>query len=130
MPELSRPLPAEDRLVLLPKNPKTFFIFWQFSAGRAEAFRSGAFSAEIELRLVCSDDSASAPAVSKVPWQAGRCYAAVPAQGKTYQVSLYAFRNGAWEKLMESNQAAAPAAAGMAEERAYASLEFHKKVLS
>jgi len=129
MPELSRPLPAEDRLVLLPKNPGAFFIFWQLSAGRAEAFRSAAFSPEIELRLTCVDDNA-VTSVFKAAWQAGRCYAAVPAQGRTYQVSLYAFRNGAWEKLLESNQAAAPAAAGMAEDRAYASLEFHKKVLS
>ena len=129
MPELSRPLPAEDRLVLLPKNPGVFFIFWQFSAGRLEAFRAGAFSPEIELRLSCVDDSAVVSSV-KAAWQAGRCYAAVPAQGRTYQVSLYAFRNGAWERLLESNPAAAPAAAGMAEDRAYASLEFHKKVLS
>jgi hypothetical protein len=129
MPELSRPLPDEDRLVLLPKNPGAFFVFWQLSAGRAEAFRSGAFSQEIELRLVCVDDNAAASSL-KAPWQAGRCYAAVPAQGRTYQASLYAFRNGAWEKLLGSNQAAAPAAAGMAEDRAYASLEFHKKVLS
>ncbi len=129
MPELSRPLPAEDRLVLLPKNPGAFFIFWQLSAGRAEAFLSGSFSPEVELRLACVDDNAAA-SVTKVNWLAGRCYAAVPAQGKNYQVCLYAFRNGAWEKLLESNQAAAPAAAGMAEERAYASLEFHKKVLS
>ena len=57
-------------------------------------------------------------------------YLPVPAQGKTYQASLYALRAGAWERLLESNQAAAPAAAGMAEDRAYASLEFHKKVLS
>lgn len=129
MPELSRPLPAEDRLVLLPKNPGVFFVFWQFSASRLEAFRSGAFPAEIELRLSCVDDSAIGASL-KAPWQAGRCYAAVPAQGRTYQVSLYAFRNGAWERLLESNPAAAPAAAGMAEDRAYASLEFHKKVLS
>jgi hypothetical protein len=129
MPELSRPLPAEDRLVLLPKNPGVFFIFWQFSAGRAEAFRSAAFAAEVELRLACADDS-SAGSVLKVSWQAGRCYAPVTAQGKTYEAALYAFRNGAWERLLESNQAAAPAAAGMAEDRAYASLEFHKKVLS
>ena len=129
MPELSRPLPAEDRLVLLPKNPGMFFIFWRFSAGRAEAFRAGAFSAEIELRLTCADDNAIS-SVIKADWQAGRCYAAVPAQGRTYQVSLYAFRNGVWERLLESNNAAAPAAAGMAEDRAYASLEFHKKVLS
>ena len=129
MPELSRPLPAEDRLVLLPKNPGAFFIFWQFSAGRCEAFRSGGFQAEVELRLACVDDNAIT-STAKAAWQPGRCYAAVPAQGRNYQVFLYAFRNGAWEKLMESNQAAAPSAAGAAEDRAYASLEFHKKVLS
>jgi hypothetical protein len=129
MPELSRPLPAEDRLVLLPKNPGSFFVFWQFSAGRAETFASGAFAPEIELRLACADDGAQAAPV-KAGWQTGRAYLPVPAQGKTYQASLYAQRGGAWEKLLESNVAAAPAAAGMAEERAYASLEFHKKVLS
>ncbi|OGR66243.1 MAG: hypothetical protein A2X31_05840 [Elusimicrobia bacterium GWB2_63_22] len=129
MPELSRPLPAEDRLVLLPKNPGSFFVFWLFSAGRAEAFASGAFAGELELRLACVDDGAQA-SVLKAGWQAGRAYLPVPAQGKTYQASLYALRGDAWEKLLESNQAAAPAAAGMAEERAYASMEFHKKVLS
>lgn len=129
MPELSRPLPAEDRLVLLPKNPGSFFVFWLFSAGRAEAFASGAFAAELELRLTCVDDGAQA-AVLQAAWQAGRAYLPVPAQGKTYQASLYARRGDAWERLLESNQAAAPAAAGMAEDRAYASMEFHKKVLS
>jgi len=129
MPELSRPLPPEDRLVLLPKNPGSFFVFWQFSAGRAEAFRSGAFEPEVELRLACLDDGAGSQPL-KAGWQAGRAYLSVPAQGKNYQASLYALRAGAWERLLESNPAAAPAAAGMAEDRAYASLEFHKKVLS
>ncbi|OGR67548.1 MAG: hypothetical protein A2081_06500 [Elusimicrobia bacterium GWC2_61_19] len=129
MAELSRPLPAEDRLVLLPKNPGTFFLFWRFSSGRAEAFRSGAFAPETEIRLVCVDDGAHAASL-KADWQAGRLYAPVPAQGRTYQAALYGLRAGVWEKLLESNQAAAPVAAGMAEERAYASLEFHKKVLS
>lgn len=129
MAELSRSLPPEDRLVLLPKNPGSFFVFWQFAAGRAEAFRSGAFSPEVELRLSCVEDGAQA-APLKAGWQAGRAYLQVPSQGKTYQAALYALRGGAWERLLESNQAAAPAAAGMAEERAYASMEFHKKVLS
>lgn len=129
MPELSRPLPPEDRLVLLPKNPGAFFVCWQFSAGRAEAFGSGAFAPEAELRLVCADDAAQAVSL-KADWRAGRAYLTVPAQGRVYQASLFALRNGAWEKLLESNQAAAPGAAGSAEDRAYASLEFHKKVLS
>ncbi len=129
MPELSKPLPAEDRLVLLPKNPGVLFLFWQFSHSRAEAFRSGAFSPEVELRLVCAEDGASASA-HRAAWQTGRLYLPVPAQGRNCQVSLYAQRAGAWEKLLESNQATAPCAAGQAEDRAYASLEFHKKVLS
>ncbi|OGR72992.1 MAG: hypothetical protein A2179_06495 [Elusimicrobia bacterium GWC2_63_65] len=126
MAGLSKPLPAEDRLVLLPKNPGRFFIFWQLSAGRAEAFRSGAFAPEAELRLTYSDDKTHASS-HRVPWQQAGAYLAVPAQGRVYEASFYAQRGGAWEKLLESNQAAAPSAAGMAEERAYASLEFHKR---
>jgi hypothetical protein len=129
MPELSKPLPAEDRLVLFPKNPGTFFVFWQFASGRAAAFSSGAFSPEVELRLFYCEDNSPASA-QRVDWRAARVYVPVPAQGRSYQAALYALRNGVWEKLLESNQAAAPAAAGQAEERAYASLEFHKKVLS
>lgn len=129
MPELSRPLPAEDRLVLLPKNPGMFFVFWQFSASRAGAFGSGAFSPEVEIRLVYCDDNSQA-AAQRADWRAARLYVQAPAQGRTCQAALYALRAGAWEKLLESNPAAAPSAAGMAGERAYASLEFHKKALS
>lgn len=129
MPELSRPLLPEDRLVLLPKNPGTFFVFWQFSESRAEAFRTASFSPEIELRLCYADDKTQA-SPHRAQWQAGRAYLPVPERGGNCEAALYGLRNGAWEKLLESNQAAAPAAAGMAEDRAYASLEFHKKVLS
>ncbi len=127
MPELSRPLPAEDRLVLLPKNPGAFFVFWQFAGGRSDAFRAGAFAPEVELRLVYSEDRTQASSY-RADWQAARAYVPVPAQGRVYEAALYAQRAGAWEKLLESNQAAAPSAAGAAEERAYASLEFHKRV--
>lgn len=129
MTELSIPLPPEDRLVLLPKNPLTFFVFWQFSAGRAESFRLASFSPEIELRLCYADDKTHA-STHKAQWQAGRAYLPVPARGGNCEAALYALRNGAWERLLDSNQASAPVAAGMAEDRAYASLEFHKKVLS
>lgn len=127
MAELQRPLPPEDKLVLLPKNPGTFFVFWQFSAGRAEAFRSAAFAPEIELRLSYAEDRAHA-AVHKSDWRAGRAYLPVPERGGACEAALYALRNGAWERLLESNQAAAPAKAGAEEERAYASMEFHKRV--
>ena len=69
-----------------------------------------------------------APAFSRrAAWNLGRAYLDVPAQGKNYTAALYAFRNGEWEKFLESNSVSAPAAAGAAEERAYASLEFHKR---
>lgn len=124
---LTKPLPAEDRLVLLPKNPGTFFAFWRFSAARAEAFRSGVFQPEAELRLAYADDKAHASS-HRVSWEDFSAYVPVPSQGRVYEAALYAQRGGVWEKLLESNQAAAPSAAGLADERAYASLEFHKRV--
>ncbi|MBI4350933.1 MAG: DUF4912 domain-containing protein [Elusimicrobia bacterium] len=129
MPELSSPLPPEDRLVLLPKNPGTFFVFWRFSESRADLFRLASFSPEIELRLSCADDRTPASS-HRAQWQAGRAYLPVPERGGNCSAALYALRNGAWERLLDSNQAAAPAAAGAAGDRAYASLEFHKKALS
>jgi len=126
MPKLSHIFPAEDRLVLLPKNPGVFFVLWCFCASRAEAFRAAALGGEVELRLVYSDDKAPASS-RKTAWDSGGAYLEVPAQGKNYTAALYALRGGEWEKLMESNSSPAPSAAGMAEERAYASLEFHKR---
>lgn len=129
MPELSNPLPPEDRLVLLPKNPGTFFVFWSFSGNRADLFRLASFAPEIELRLCYAEDKAPASS-HKAQWQTGRAYLPVPERGGNCSAALYALRNGAWEKLLDSNQAAAPAAAGAAGDRAYASLGFHKEVLS
>lgn len=126
MPQLSRTLPAEDRLVLLPKNPGVFFALWRFCAARAEAFRAGALAGEVELRLFYSDDRTHASS-RKAAWDSGGARLEVPAQGKNYGVALYAQRAGEWEKLLDSNSAAAPTAAGTASERAYASLEFHKR---
>ncbi|HBA61118.1 MAG TPA: hypothetical protein DCZ92_09925 [Elusimicrobia bacterium] len=126
MPELSCVLPPEDRLVLLPKNPGVLFLFWQFSASRAEAFRASALGAEVELRLFYSEDKAQASS-RRAAWDSFKGYLEVPAQGRTYTAALYALRNGEWEKFLESNPAASPASAGAAEERAYASLEFHKR---
>jgi hypothetical protein len=127
MPELYKPLPAEDRLVLLPKNPGVFFVFWQFSESRADAFRSQAFAPEIELRLSYTEDKSHA-STHKAQWQAGRAYLAVPERGGNCEAALYGLRAGAWEKLLESNAAAAPAAAGADSERACASMEFYKRV--
>lgn len=127
MPELERTLPAEDRLVLLPKNPGTFFVFWQFSESRADSFRSQVFAPEIELRLSYSEDKSHASA-HKAQWQAGRAYLPVPERGGTCEAALYALRAGVWEKLLESNAAAAPAVAGPDSERACASMEFLKRV--
>lgn len=120
-------MPAEDRLVLLPKNPGSFFIFWQFSDGRSDSFRSAAFAPEVEIRFSYSDDKSPA-STHKAQWQAGRAYIPVPERGGTCEASLYALRDGSWERLLESNQASAPWAAGMPDERAYASMEFMKRV--
>ena len=126
MPQLSQPIPAEDRLVLLPKNPGAFFVLWRFCASRAEAFRNGVIGGEVDLRLFYSDDKTQAVS-RKAQWGDGGAYLDAPGQGRAYTAVLYALRGGDWEKLLESNPAALPSAAGLATERAYASLEFHKR---
>lgn len=117
-------LPAEDRLVLLPKNPGTFFVFWQFSEGREESFRSGGFAPELEIRLSTSADR-SFVSSHKYPWQAGKAYVPAPEPGGNCEASLYVLRGGAWELMMTSNQVAAPQAA-QPDDMAYASMEFMK----
>ncbi|HNW44535.1 MAG TPA: DUF4912 domain-containing protein [Elusimicrobiales bacterium] len=114
--------------MLLPKNPGVFFVLWRFCASRSEAFGTSALGPEVELRLFCTDDKTQSSS-RRAAWGAGGAYLDVPVQGKTYAAALYALRSGEWEKILESNSAAAPCAAGAAEERAYASLEFHKRGL-
>jgi hypothetical protein len=126
MPELSIPLPPEDKLVLLPKNPGSLFVFWSFSSSRGDQFRAASLGAEVELRLFRADDKTQVSS-SKAGWEKGGAYLAAPAHGGTYAAALYVLRGGEWERVLESNQAASPAAAGSAQDRAYASLEFHKR---
>lgn len=126
MSRLSKALPPEDRLVLLPKNPGEFFSFWNFSGARQEAFRSGALGAEVEVRLFCIEGGTAASS-KRAAWDSGGAYVAIPEHGRSYVAALYAQRGGEWEKLLESNVSAAPAAAGSEQDRAYASLEFYRR---
>lgn len=125
-PELSIALPPEDKLVLLPKNPGSLFAFWSFSAARGDLFRSSSLGGEVEVRLYRAEDKAQVFS-ARSSWEAGRAYLAVPPHGGAYQAALYVLRGGEWEKAVESNPVSAPAEAGSARDRAYASLEFHKR---
>ncbi|MDA8132514.1 MAG: DUF4912 domain-containing protein [Elusimicrobia bacterium] len=125
MEQLALTLPAEDTLVLLPKNPGTFFAFWRFSSGKEEAFLSSAFAPEVELRVFRSEDK-SVFFQHRVFWRAGRAYLPVPERGGACEAVLYALRNGEWERLLDSNQAAAPESADRCDDRARASMEFMK----
>lgn len=126
MPELTIPLPTEDKLVLLPKNPDSLFVFWSFSASRAEMFQTSSAGSEIEVRLFRADDN-SQVSVAKAQWDKFGAYLPAQRNGGLYSAALYVLRGGEWERVLESNQTAAPAAAGASEDRAYASLEFHKR---
>lgn len=127
MPELSINLPAEDRLVLLPRNPGSCFVLWNFASGRADMFRSAVLGPEVELRLLRAEDRAQVFS-ARAPWGKGGAYLNTPPHGGNYYVALCALRGGEWEKILESNHAVSPAAAGSSQDRAYASLEFHKRV--
>lgn len=110
---------------MLPKNSGVFFVFWQFSGGREESFRSAVFAPELEIRLSTSADR-SFVSSHKHGWQEGKAYLPVPGPGGACEAALYALRNGAWELLMTSNQVSAPRPA-QPDDMAYASMEFMKR---
>jgi hypothetical protein len=56
---------STDRVVLLPKNPGMFFVFWQFSDARTKLFMSGSYKNEIVLKLFNAQDRTCLPAVAQ-----------------------------------------------------------------
>ena len=123
MQHLALTLPAEDTLVLLPKNPGAFFAFWRFSPGKEQAFLASSFAPEVELRVFRSEDK-SVFFQHRAAWSDGRAYLPVPDLGGTCEAALFALRNGEWERLLESNQVPAPEPADRCDDRARASMEF------
>ncbi|OGR41043.1 MAG: hypothetical protein A2X28_06870 [Elusimicrobia bacterium GWA2_56_46] len=119
---------STDKVYLLPRNPSAFFICWTWGRSRAEAFEAREYESEILVRLsVCEDKAVSGEA--SVRWDSGKLYMKPPAEGRTCSVSVYGRRkDGAQEKLLESNSVAAPVPAPAPETSSgYSSAEFFRK---
>ena len=119
-------IPHENRLAILPVSPGVFFALWDFSASRNGSFIGGELGGEVEVRLF--SEQPDIPAVSsRFKWDSYGGYLNCEPKAGTFYAYVYAERGGEWEKLAESNRTQAPAPSVSVDERAYASLEFHKK---
>lgn len=118
-----------DRLVMLARNPASVFVFWQFCAHKAAAFRNGSYASEIKVRLFYGDDKTPAGEAA-FAWDALKAYLKPPLEGRVYFAALYGVKpDGACEKLLESNSVTLPVSSPLAAGSTYASAEFMKKAL-
>lgn len=97
-----------DRAWLLVKSPSAAFVCWTWNRAKAEAFGAGAYEAGVLVKLSsCGDKSLTAEAEAR--WDAGGAYLKPPAEGAVCSAAVYARKkDGALEKLLESNTAAVP----------------------
>lgn len=120
----------KDRLLMLARNPASVFVFWQFCAHKAAAFREGSYAPEIRVRLFYSDDKTPAGEAA-FAWDALKAYLKPPLEGKAYFAALYAAKSGgAYEKLLESNSITLPVSSPLSAGSTYASAEFMKKAFN
>ncbi len=118
---------SNDKAYLLVRNPSSVFICWTWGRAGAEAFESLRYEPEIIVRLAAVGDKAGA-VEQAAQWNAGKLYMKPPAEGQTYTAAIYARnKDGAREKLLESNAALTPAPivrSGLS--AGYASAEFFR----
>ncbi|MEI7482296.1 MAG: DUF4912 domain-containing protein [Elusimicrobiota bacterium] len=120
--------PSSDKIYLLPKNPAAVFVCWTWSRAIEETFEIGGYEPEIIVRLCAVDDKALTSEVS-TQWNAGKLYMKPPVEGRTYTAAVYVRKkDGAQEKILESNAAATPVSAPRQVLSAgYSSSEFFRK---
>lgn len=119
-------IPHENRLSLLPVCPGRFFVLWDFSNMRRESFSNGELANEIEIALLDMQNNTQIFS-GKFKWyQFGVYIEHEPLPGTFYAV-MYAFSGEEKERITQSNNVLSPTVSGSVDERAYASLEFHKK---
>ena len=119
---------SNDKAYLLVRNPSSVFICWTWSRARAEAFEALVYAPEITVRLAAAGDK-SLPVEQTAHWNAGRLYMKPLAEGQTYTAAIYArTKDGAQEKLLESNAALTPVSSARSGMPAgYASAEFFRR---
>jgi hypothetical protein len=122
-------LRLNDRAYLLVRNPSSVLVCWTWSGSAAGSFESGVYEPEIIVRLAAAEDKNLAVEYS-APWNAGKLYIRPPAEGRVYAALVYARKkDGAREKLLESNAALTPVSSAMSGLSAgYASAEFFRQV--
>lgn len=121
--------PSSDRAWLLVKSPSAAFVCWTWNRAKTEAFGAGEYAAGVLVKLSSSGDK-SLTAEAEAGWDAGGVYLKPPAEGAVCSAAVYARKkDGALEKLLESNSAAVPVSGPRgAVSSGYASAEFIRRM--
>ena len=100
-------IPHENRLVLMPVKPGTFFVLWDFSKVREKRIKDKEFSSEIKICLF--NEKGIKCYESKFPWNMRRAYIHHESKPGKYYAVLYLEAHEGWIILSESNKSLSPA---------------------
>lgn len=106
---------SKDRFFLLPRNPSSMLAYWEWTAKKADLFKSGVLSPEISIKLY-SVRTGEQSAEIKTRWDALKLYVQTPAPGCYYRGALsYFTADGKPQSSLDSNTVQIPAGASDAD---------------
>ena len=117
---------SRERLVLLVKNPKKIFVFWQWNKSKIESFTKGDFKENIILKMYCAQERSFA-SQKVLRWDSLKEYMDISQKGRDYYAVICAETpSGESVQLMESNVISTPEPESDEVKNTYASGFFKK----
>lgn len=117
---------SRERVVLLVKNPKKIFVFWQWNKSKIESFSRGDFKKDIILKMYYAQERSFA-SQKVLSWDSLKEYVDIPQKGKDYYAAICAETpSGENIQLMESNIISTPGPESGEVKDTYASGFFRK----
>lgn len=84
---------ARDRLIILPRGPRSMLVYWEWTAVRAGLFRSGKLDCTVKIRLLYAGGNSPAAEYS-CPWDGLKMYVQPPQTGRSYYAILEVLNSG------------------------------------
>lgn len=84
---------ARDRLIILPRGPRSMLLYWEWTAVRSGLFRSGKLDPTVLIRLLFSGTNDPA-AEYRCKWDGLKMYVEPPQPGRQYYALLEVNNSG------------------------------------
>ena len=99
---------AKDRLVLIPRSPKSILLYWEWTTAKTSLFKKGTLAPDLLIKIMDADTKKPVCEV-KLHWDTLKTYIEPPVKGKYYYAVAYISNSsGRIQTLLESNTVLVP----------------------